>query len=146
MYLIFGGVTTVVSWLVYSLCMLALPFDTEVHYSLFGMALDFNIKILVANVLSWIIAASVAFVTNKLWVFSSKSWEAKIVRREAMTFFTARGITGFLEIFSVPLLVSWGLSQTLFGIEGLPAKIIVSVVIVILNYIFSKFISFKTQQ
>ena len=71
MYCIFGAVTTFVSWLVYSLCVLVLPFDGDNRWKIFGWVFDFNTKILLSNIISWILAVAVAFVTNKLWVFDS---------------------------------------------------------------------------
>lgn len=129
MYCIFGVVTTLVSWVIYSLCMAVLP-----------LALD--PKMYISGIVSWIIAVAVAFVTNKLWVFDSKSWEAKLVIKEAISFVGGRAFTGILEVIAVPALVKLGLDMVLFGTEGLPAKIIVSVVIVILNYILSKYLAF----
>ena len=43
----------------------------------------------------------------------------------------------------VPLLVSLGLSVAIFGIEGAVAKIIVTIAVIILNYVFSKLFIFK---
>ncbi|MEG1242217.1 MAG: GtrA family protein [Oscillospiraceae bacterium] len=126
MYIFFGGITTIVSWLVYSIC------EKGLGFGLFA-----------SGIVSWIIAVSVAFVTNKLWVFDSKSWQAKLVFTEAVAFFGGRLATGALEVVAVPALVKLGLDSTLFGVEGLPAKIIVSVVIIILNYILSKFFAFN---
>jgi putative flippase GtrA len=96
-----------------------------------------------AGVIAWIIAVIFAFVTNKLWVFESKSWNARLVTGEALTFFGGRIATGLLEVIAVPAFVSWGFDMKLFGVDGLPAKIAVSVAIVILNYILSKFVSFR---
>ena len=55
-------------------------------------------------------------------------------------------ITGVLELFGVPLLVAIGLNQPLFGAEGFVAKLVVSVIVVILNYVFSKLIIFKDKK
>lgn len=128
MYCVFGGVTTLVSWVSFSLC-----------EAVFGLNLYW------AGIVSWIIAVSVAFVTNKIWVFYSRSWAPLLVIKEAVTFFGGRAATGLLEIVAVPVLVAWGLDMTLFGVEGLPAKIIISVVIVVLNYFLSKFVSFRSK-
>lgn len=128
MYLIFGGLTTLISWLVYSLCVELL-----------------EMSLYAANVASWIISVSFAFITNKLWVFESRERKAAVVAREALTFVGGRVATGAIEVFLQPQLVKMGLDQTLFGVWGLPAKIIVSVIIVILNYVISKFISFRSK-
>jgi len=134
MYCIFGVVTTLVSWIVYSLCERGLS-------SISGLNND--LEMVIAGVVSWIVAVSVAFVTNKLWVFESKSWERKLVWKEAVTFYGGRGLTGLIEVAAVPALVKCGFDLVLFGVDGLPAKIVVSIVIMVLNYFLSKFISFK---
>ena len=147
MYSIFGVSTTVVNWLVFSFCVIILPeryagwFETIVvkYFHL-------DIKLVVAGLIAWIIAVIVAFITNKLWVFESKSWEHELVRKEAFTFFGGRIATGVLEIVAVPALVAWGFDFILFGVDGLPAKILVSISIVILNYLLSKFVSFKSPE
>ena len=155
MYCIFGVTTTIISWVVYSICerLFSQVSMTDPHAVNFftwiiektGEHTDVNtfIVMLLSGVISWIIAVIVAFVTNKLWVFDSKSWERSLVRKEAWTFFGGRAATGLLEVVAVPTIVSWGFNMTLFGVDGLPAKILVSVAIVILNYILSKFISFR---
>jgi len=129
-YIIFGGITTLANWVSYSVC-----------ESVFGLSLRLS------GVISWIVAVVlVAFVTNKLWVFGSRSWKPSLVMKEFVTFVGGRVLTGIIEIEGVPRLVDWGFDMTLFGVEGLPAKIMISVVIVILNYILSKFISFRTSK
>lgn len=128
-YLFWGCMSTVVSWGSYSLFVLA-----------FG---EWDAKVAVANFLSWLCAVLFAYVTNKLWVFNSKSWSLKVVFPEAAKFFSARIVTGIFEVVSVPLLVELGLNQTIFGIDGMVAKVLVSVVVVLLNYVFSKLFIFK---
>ncbi len=141
MYLIFGVVTTVVSWLVYGIA-IRIIVSSGGFAPLWKFSAE-TVNIDVANIISWIISVTVAFITNKLWVFESKSWEHNIVWKEGWTFYSGRIFTGVLELVLMPLLVSWGLNMTLFKVEYFPAKIIVSVIVVILNYLLSKFISFK---
>lgn len=124
-YSIFGCSTSLLSWFIYSIC------ESKLGMSLRG-----------AGLVSWVVAVVIAFVTNKLFVFESKSWRPALVFRELVTFVGGRVFTGALEIEAVPRLVSWGFDMTLFGVEGLPAKILASGVVVILNYVTSKFISF----
>ncbi|MEA4894280.1 MAG: GtrA family protein [Oscillospiraceae bacterium] len=158
MYCVFGVTTTIISWLVYSVCekafsLVRLTDPEAVSFVSWiiektGEHTDVNtfLVMLLSGVISWIVAVLVAFVTNKLWVFDSKSWERRLVRKEALTFFGGRIATGLLEVLAVPAIVSWGFNAKLFGVDGLPAKILVSVAIVILNYILSKFISFRTPE
>ncbi len=150
MYCIFGVSTTIVNWLIYSIYVRIVPVNDYAagfptwFQELIVSRLHLDIKLLYAGVVAWIIAVIFAFITNKLWVFESKSWNAKLVTGEALTFFGGRIATGLLEVMAVPAFVAWGFDTTLFGVDGLPAKIVISVAIVILNYILSKFISFRT--
>ena len=140
-YLFWGVLTTVVSWGTYSV--FALLFASASDFSLFG--LQISPAVLGANLLSWICAVLFAFITNKIFVFRSRSFKGSILWPELWKFISARLVTGILEIIAVPLLEGLGLDIQLFGIEGSLAKIIVSVVIVILNYVFSKLFVFKNK-
>lgn len=135
MYLVFGVLTTVVSWASYAL-----------FIKILGGISNSDVRISVANVLSWIAAVLFAFITNKLWVFDSKSWKPSVVIKELGMFVVARLATGCIEWFGVPLLVKIGVNQELFGTEGMLAKIIASVLVVILNYFFSKLLIFKKKE
>lgn len=140
-YVIFGVLTTVVSW---------------GSYTVFVEKL--SMKVFVGNLLSWICAIVFAYVTNKLWVFESKSWKPSVIGKEIVTFVASRGITGVIEILCVPLLAKTGFDNIFYGIlekmnisigilftDGIYSKIFLSVVVVILNYFFSKFIIFKNK-
>ncbi len=135
-YLFWGVMTTVVSWGSYALFvkLLSGPVRLEVRYA-----------IAVANFLSWVCAVLFAFVTNKLWVFNSHSWKAETILPEFTKFIASRAATGLLEIVMVPLCVQLGLNQSIFGIKGGLSKIIISIVVVVLNYVLSKFMVFSSQ-
>ena len=139
-YLFWGVMSTIVSWGSYSLFIFLFGSDGG-RITVFGS--EVSLTILAANTLSWIIAVAFAFVANKLWVFNSRSWEREIYLPELGKFVSARLITGLLEIVGVPLLEGWGLNQKVFGIEGAVSKITVSIVVVLLNYVFSKLFIFK---
>lgn len=147
MYIIFGVMTTLVNWVVYTLLMKLFGSAAEsqtVLFTLFGRSITTKVfYIFIANFVAWVAGVLFAFVTNKLWVFESKSWRFGLVMKELWLFVLARLITGVLEWFGVPLLWAIGLDQDLFGIDGFLAKIVVSVVVVILNYVFSKLIIFR---
>lgn len=140
-YVIFGVLTTVVSW---------------GSYTVFVEML--SMKVFVGNLLSWICAIVFAYITNKLWVFESKSWKPSVIGKEIVTFVASRGVTGIIEIVCVPLLAKTGFDNLFYGIlekmnisigilftDGIYSKIFLSVVVVILNYFFSKFIIFKNK-
>jgi len=125
-YLFFGGVTTFVNWAVY------------------GLAIRFlGLSISSGNAIAGIVAVAFAFVTNKIWVFRSRSWRPLLVLREGGAFFGARIVTGIVEMAGVPLLYRAGLDYPLLGIEGFTAKVSVSVVVIIMNYILSKLFIFR---
>lgn len=128
-YLVMGGLTTVVSWGTYAL-----------------FARNLGMGITVSNILSWVCAVIFAYLTNKVWVFHSYSWKIGFVLREVALFFSARLATGVIEMAGVPLLVKAGLNQKLFGVKGMLAKVAVSVLVVILNYVFSKLIIFRKRE
>ncbi len=129
LYILFGGLTTLVNWAVYTIL---------VHYAHIGITLS--------NAAAWIVSVIFAFITNKLWVFESKSTKRKLLVKEFASFIASRAFTGAMEIICVPLLVKIGLNQTIFGIEGAWSKLIVSIAVVILNYVFSKLIVFKKKK
>ena len=124
MYLVVGGMTTFVNWAIYALCVDGL-----------GITLS--------NGIAWVGAVAFAFVANKQLVFESKTWEAKLVLREGLLFVSGRIATGILEILLVPALVALGLNQRIFGITGMVSKVLVSVLVLTLNFVFSKLFIFK---
>lgn len=134
-YLIFGVLTTVVSLVSFKI------FDALLGQRLY----------LISNIISWILAVAFAFVTNKLWVFRSKNTEKKVIFRELFSFVIARILSLLIEEGGLWLLIdvlklSEMQSFKIFSVTingNLTAKVIMQVVVVILNYIFSKFIIFK---
>ena len=138
-YLFWGVMTTLVNWISYSLFVKFLQTSKAIMILSFTVSLN----IALANILSWFFAVSFAFVTNKIFVFRSRNWKSDIFWPELWKFFSARIVTGIIEIIAVPALVSLGLDQEIFGIAGSWSKIIVSVVVIILNYIFSKLFVFR---
>ncbi len=128
-YLFFGGLTTLVSWVTYALGVGAL-----------------KMGVTPANVFSWVCAVSFAFVTNKLWVFQSKSWAWPGWLKEAGSFVAGRLFSGAVELGGLPLLMRLGLDQPLFGVEGFAAKVVISIVVIILNYIISKLFVFRKKK
>ena len=121
-YLIFGGLTTLVSIGTYAL-----------------FTIVFNIDYLVSNVLSWIIAVLFAFITNKLFVFASKSRSKKQVSKEIVSFFFFRIVSLGIEMIIMYVFVY------LLSINDLITKVIAQVIVILSNYIFSKVFVFKNQ-
>ncbi|MBQ3969304.1 MAG: GtrA family protein, partial [Clostridia bacterium] len=93
--------------------------------------------VVVANTISFILSVTFAFFTNKFFVFKSKSESSRHMRREALKFFIARFLTFSLSLVSMVVLVDK------FLMDHDKAKLLVSIVVIVLNYIFSKLIVFK---
>ena len=119
-YVFFGGCTTLVNTAVYYLC-----------YNLLGIS---NV---VATVIAWLLAVLFAFITNKLWVFESKSFSAQVLRRELPSFFAARLLTGLLDLLIMYIAVDR------LQLNALLWKLLSNVIVIILNYIASKLFVFK---
>jgi len=124
-YGIFGVLNVVVTWVTYALFVLV------------------GVDPSISNALSWIIGVLVAFVCNKFWVFDSKSTETKTVGREFVSFIGGRILTGIVAIVGFPILYNLGLNQSLLGVDGMWAKIIVSAIEIALNFVISKYLVFR---
>ena len=133
-YLFFGVLTTLVSIVTYEISNIILGADLY----------------LISNIISWVIAVSFAYVTNKLWVFESKSWTFSVIKTEIAAFVLARVFSLILEEVGLYLLIDVmalkEFSAVAFGFTltgALISKLIMQVIVVIANYLFSKFIIFK---
>jgi len=128
LYGIFGVLTTIVTW---------------VSYALF---VHIGVELNLSNILSWVCGVLFAFVTNKWFVFESKSLESTKVTKEFILFVGARIFTGVIAWVLFPILLWIGLDQVLFGTEGFLAKIIVTVIEIVLNWVFSKYMVFRKEK
>lgn len=89
---------------------------------------------IILSIISWILAVSFAYVTNRLFVFESKN---EHILEEIIKFVTCRLTTLGMEVVLMILFVS------VFKINDMVSKIILQIVILILNYVFSKLFVFK---
>ena len=133
-YLFFSILTTLVSWATYTVCMM-----------MFRNVPQTETAVLVANIVSWIVAVTFAFVVNKWLVFYSRERSFKTVVKELGMFFSTRVATGLFEIVFVPFIVWIGWDIPLFGIDGLLSKCLVTPIIISLNYVCGKFLVFRTK-
>lgn len=122
-YIIFGVLTTAVNYVAYYLLYKFTALDAIIY-----------------NTIAWAVSVIFAFITNKLFVFESKSWNIRTVLPEFFPFVGARILSLLLEEAFLMLTV------TVIGIHELIAKIIISVVVVIVNYFASKFIIFRNKK
>ena len=136
LYLVFGVLTTAVSF---------------VTLKLFDVALGKELY-LVSNSLSWILSVAFAYVTNKLFVFESKSWKRDVLKKEIPSFLSARIASYFIEqgglwlMMDVLLFKDKVFDFIVIRLSGLmTAKLVVAVVVVIVNYVLSKMLIFKSR-
>lgn len=130
LYLIFGFLTTVVNYA---------AFLISLKYLGYG-------KVLAANSISFVFAVIFAYVTNKIFVFKSTSWNIAVLIKEIPSFFSARILSYFFE--QAGLYLSTDILKlekySFFGINGiLISKVILSFLVVLLNWAVSKFFIFK---
>ena len=127
LYVIFGGLTTVVDWSVSFLL-----------YYFWGEAIDATpILLHGANVIAWVAAVAFAYVTNRVWVFESKRKGFFPIVGEIAAFAGGRVLTLLLQEAIMGVFCTWlGLNEYLF-------KIIAAVLVVILNYFISKLLVFR---
>ena len=120
LYLIFGVLTTVVNIVV---------------FELFTNVLNTNY--LISNAIAWLISVLFAYITNRIYVFKSKAKEKKAIIKEISSFFGFRLLSGIMDMAFMFIFVS------LLHLNESIMKIVVNVIVVILNYIFSKVFIFK---
>ncbi len=131
-YLFWSIMTTLVSWVTYTVCMM-----------LIGDVSHTETAVLIANIVSWVVAVSFSFTVNKLVVFGSKERSLQTVLRELGVFFSTRVATGCIEIVLVPFIVWIGWDIPLFGIDGLLSKCLITPLVILLNYLCGKFLVFR---
>ncbi|WP_339073698.1 GtrA family protein [Clostridioides difficile] len=123
LYLFFGAFTTLVN---------------IVSYLFFTRVILFNF--MVANALAWILAVLFAYVTNKFFVFRSKRIEIKFLFKEFLSFVSFRLLSGVVE-----MLIMYVMIDLLF-VNDVIVKIFTNIVVIVLNYLFSKMIIFKNKK
>lgn len=121
-YLVFGVLTTIVNYLVY------FPCDRLLHTAW------------LSNSIAWVFAVLFAYLTNKPFVFESHDWSAKTVLSEFTKFVGTRiaslGAENLILLLTVDIL----------GWNRIGWKLIASVLVVILNYIGSKLLVFRSEK
>lgn len=124
-YIIVGGLTTLVSLASYYICVSTFLNPKSA------------IELQIANIISWVLSVTFAYFTNRMFVFKSKN---KNKLKEALKFYMFRVSTLFIDMGFMFLLVS------LLSVNDKVSKILVQFIILVLNYLFSKFLVFKNKK
>ena len=117
LYVVFGAITFLVN---------------IVTYFLFESVMGINY--LVSNVLAWFFSVLFAYITNRRWVFESKSPN---ILKEMSLFFGGRIFSGVVDTVLMYLFIDVLVLGNTFS------KIVVQIIVIVLNYVFSKLIVFK---
>lgn len=151
-YLIFGVLTTVVSWIVY----FGVLFGGKATFEIAAEDTSSGKYMAVysaAQLLQWAAAVLFAFFTNKKWVFDNADERRSTLKQLAVfaggrvvTFFLDYGITYFGALLlckalpSLSKILLWGRE---WNVNEISAKLVAAVIVVITNYFFSKLLVFK---
>lgn len=116
LYVVFGTLTTIVNIVVY-------------------FALEFiGVNYIISNIIAWFLSVLFAYVTNRIWVFESRSPD---ILKEMTLFFSGRIFSGVLDTALLYLFID------ILTLGNTFSKIAVEIIITILNYLLSKLIVFK---
>ena len=119
-YLFFGICTTIINIISYYACTYMIGWT-----------------VVSSTVVSWLLAVSFAFITNKIWVFESKTWNKGSVIKEVLSFFLCRIMTGILDLIIMIV------SVKILGWNDILMKAISNIAVIMLNYIASKLFIFR---
>ena len=119
-YLFFGVCTTLVNVIVYWLC-----------------AHPLNLGTMPSTIAAWFLAVVFAYITNRKWVFHSTAVTAPEITRELISFFGCRITTGIVDWLCMLVFVE------VLGWNDVVIKFFANVLVIVLNYIFSKCVIFK---
>lgn len=123
LYLMFGALTTAVNIGTFTI----IEFTTDWNYQ-------------IGTAIAWVLSVLVAFFTNKVWVFSSHYTTWYAFWRELGSFFFFRLLSYFMEV-----VIMW-VGVSLLHQNEILTKLVDNIVVVIVNYVFSKLIIFKQTQ
>lgn len=119
-YLIIGVLTTVINYIAFVIFANVIKIDMHI-----------------SNIIAWLISVIFAYFTNKLFVFESKSFKPLVLLKEVVTFGAARVFSLLLEEIILYVFVD------LLNMNKLIIKLIANIIVIIINYILSKFLIFK---
>lgn len=93
-----------------------------------------GVNYIISNIIAWFLSVLFAYVTNRIWVFESKSPD---ILKEMSLFFGGRIFSGAVDTALMYTFID------ILSIGDTVSKIVVQIIVIILNYVFSKLIVFK---
>lgn len=120
-YLFFGALTTLINIISYGICNIIL-----------------EISIFTSNVIAWLLSVLFAYITNRKFVFRSTKRDTQSIGKECISFFLGRLSTGIFDTLFMVITVS------ILSCPNLVMKVSSNIIVIILNYVISKLIIFKS--
>lgn len=120
LYIVFGVLTTVVNILVFYISSHML-----------------NLPTTVSTVIAWFLSVLFAYLTNRKWVFDSQVNNSKEFVKEIISFYVSRAATGAIDLLCMFVFVD------VLHFNDVLIKTASNILVVILNYVASKWIIFK---
>ncbi len=99
-----------------------------------------GMNVYINNFIAWFLSVLFAFITNKLFVFNSKSLDKKVIIKEVVSFFFFRILSLGIDMAGMYICIS------MININKMIAKVLMNIVVIIANYIFSKIFIFKKKE
>lgn len=129
LYLVFGVLVTLLNIILFYI------FVTRMKMSTFY-----------GNMLDTILCILFQYFTNRIWVFESKN-KGKEAVKEFIQFILARGVTAVIDqifvVVGVDFFVAKYVSHSQQEVFSIGIKILSNIIVIILNYIFSKLFVFN---
>lgn len=94
----------------------------------------------------WLGSVLFAFLTNKYFVFRAGHEGPGAFFRELGEFTLGRLLSMVLEVMGVDILVRRGFDRPLLGVTGGRAKVLITLLVILVNYLISKFLVFREVQ
>lgn len=119
-YAVFGVLTTLVN---------------IVSYWVFAHPL--HLPVMASTIFAWVLSVLFAYLTNRKWVFHSEAVGAKAIAKEIASFFGCRVGTELIDLAAMFIFVDK------LNLNDMVIKIIANIIVIIVNYVASKFVIFK---
>ena len=119
LYLVFGVLTTLINIVTYAVCSHLFHMDT-----------------IISNGIAWVFGVAFAYVTNKIFVFESKTDTFKALIKECVSFVGCRLATGAMDMAIMYITVD------VLKWPDIVMKVIANVLVIVLNFVFSKLFIF----
>lgn len=118
-YTLFGTISTVIDISIYQLCFIVLEIPNTV-----------------SNVIAWFVYVAFSFITNKIWVYESRSMKLRTLLKEGAAYYAGRFVS---LVFGTVILI---VGVDLLDWNSLFTKLVSDIVVMIINYGFG-FLVFK---